>query len=633
MWRAVGRGRVRGGARNPAMSQRSVVSPIGQYLRHLHDKFARLEDGAVATYIPELGRARPEWFGIAVATVDGEVYEVGDSRQEFTIQSISKPLVYGLALEAVGLKQVLSRVGVEPSGEAFNSISLDPKSGRPLNPMINAGAIATTSLVPGNTPEERRRKLLELFGEFAARDLTIDQSVYQSERDTGHRNRAIAHLLRNAEILTGDPEDPLDLYFRQCSISVTCRDLAIMAATLAAGGVNPITGRRVLQTKNTGRMLSVMSSCGMYDSAGEWIYNVGMPAKSGVAGGILAVLPGQLGIGIFSPPLDPKGNSVRGIRVCNDLSQDFGLHLFNTPRVVTPALKHARTGAEVRSKRLRVKADMELLRVHGKSIRIYQLRGRLVFASLEPVMREVLREAAADAYIILDLAQVADLDRASCRLLLDLRDQLVRGGAEVYITGAADKLTLRNYIISRLDEGGWKQICGFTSRDEALEACENEVLQKLRGTLPPSDDMPLASQELCRGMTPGELKDLGDRLTLVELPAGADVLVAGSGADAMYFLSRGEIGIFLKPDGLGEQLISRLGPGMSFGEVALVDREPRSATVRALEPIRAWRLSFAAFDRFAEEGLGHLQTKLTNNLVSVLATRLRSANAEIRSLG
>jgi glutaminase len=607
-------------------------SPIEQYLQHLHDKFARLEDGQVATYIPELGRARPGWFGIAVATVDGQVYEVGDSRQEFTIQSISKPLVYGLALEAAGLKTVLSKVGVEPSGEAFNSISLDPKTGRPLNPMINAGAIATTGLVPGKSAEERQARLLELIGEFAGRELSLDDAVYRSERDTGHRNRAIAHLLRNFDVLTGDPEDPLDLYFRQCSISVTCRDLAVMAATLASGGVNPVTRRRVLQPQNTGRLLSVMSSCGMYDYAGEWIYNVGMPAKSGVSGGILAVLPGQLGIGVFSPPLDAKGNSVRGIRVCNDLSNDFGLHLFNTPRVVTPALKHVQTAAEVRSKRLRLKAELAVLRAHGHSIRLYQLRGRLIFASLEPVMRTILREAAGCTHLILDLAQVADLDRASCRLLLDLRDQLTKSGVRVHVTGAHDKLTLRNYITSRLAEGGWNQICAYPSRDEALEVCENEILRRHGGPELEAGDAPLRQQELCRGLSPGELQDLADRLTTVELPADAEVIAAGSLAEAMYFLTHGEVGIFLKPATGDEQLISRLGPGMSFGEVALVDREPRSATVRALEPIQVLRLGFDAFDRLEDDGLGHLQNKLVTNLASVLAARLRSANTEIRSL-
>ncbi len=591
-----------------------------------------MEDGVVATYIPELGRANPHQFGIAIATVDGQVYEVGDSHAPFTIQSISKPLVYGLALEVAGLRQVLARVGVEPSGEAFNSISLDPRTGRPLNPMINAGAIATTSLVPGDSPLARRQRLLQLFSEFAGHDLDLDEAVYLSERETGHRNRAIAHLLRNSSILTGDPEEPLDLYFQQCSVAVSARDLAVMAATLANGGVNPLTQRRVLQPHNTGRVLSVMTSCGMYDYAGEWIYNVGMPAKSGVAGGLLAVLPGQIGVGIFSPPLDPKGNSVRGIRVCTDLSHDFGLHLFNTPRVVTPALKAVQTGAEVRSKRLRHRHEIDLLRRHGQTIRIYQLRGRLIFASLEPVLRSVLQQSTQATHVVLDLARVADLDRASCRLLLDLIAQLGRQGIRTHLTGAGDKTTLHDYVAERLDAEGWRRLSEPSELTEALESCENDVLKRHVSAPVHLGEVPLAEQELCRGLTPGELYDLGCRLTPVELPAGIAVLSAGSPADDMYFLTHGEVGIFLQTNESNEQLISRLGPGMGFGEVALVDREPRSATVRSLVPIRALRLAFSDFDQLADAGLGHLQAKLFANLASVLAGRLRSANAEIRSL-
>lgn len=613
------------------MSEKSA-SPIEKYLEHLHGKFARLEDGAVATYIPELGRASPHWFGIAVATVDGQVYEVGDSRIPFTIQSISKPITYGLALETHGVKRVFRRVGVEPSGEAFNSISLDPGTGRPLNPMINAGAIATTSLVPGATPEERLSELLRTFSAFTGRDLGLDEAVYRSERDSGHRNRAIAHLLRNSGILEGDPEEPLDLYFRQCSIAVTCRDLAVMAACLANGGANPLTGARVLAPHNAGRLLSIMSSCGMYDYAGEWIYNVGMPAKSGVAGGILAVLPGQLGVGVFSPPLDSKGNSVRGIRVCNDLSHDFGLHLFNTTRVVTPALRSARTAAQVRSKRLRRTAEIEKLRAHGEAIRIYQLRGRLVFSSLEPVIRAILRETDDASHVILDLRDVMDMDNASCRLLIELRDQLMRQGRSTHLTGIVTQPALRDYVLPRLTEGGWRILCRHTTLDEALERCENELLQGLGSHTGTGLEMPLSQQELCQGFSPGELKDLADRLTVVELPASSEAFTAGAEADAMYFLTRGEVGIYLAADEAGEQLVSRLGPAMSYGEAALLDREPRSATVRSLTDVTALRLSFAAFDRLESDGLGHLQTKLVRNLARVLATRLRSANAEIRSL-
>lgn len=614
------------------MISAATSSPIEHYLKHLHGKFARLEDGEVATYIPELGRANPAWFGIAIATVDGQVYEVGDSRVPFTIQSMSKPLVYGLALETWGLKHVLSKVGVEPSGEAFNSISLDPKTGRPLNPMINAGAIATTSMVPGANPDARWRKLLDLFDAFAGRTLSIDESVYRSERDTGHRNRAIAHLLRNFDILTGNPEEPLDLYFRQCSISVTCRDLAVMAATLASGGVNPATGQRVLQPHNTGRLLSVMSSCGMYDYAGEWIYNVGMPAKSGVAGGIIAVLPGQLGVGVFSPPLDAKGNSVRGIRVCRDLSSDFGLHLFNTPRLVTPALKSVQTASDARSKRLRINPELEILRRHGHSVRSYQLRGRLIFASLEPVMRSIMADCTGSTHLILDLGQVVDLDRASCRLLIDLHDHMNRLGVRTHFSAAAGKEPLRDYVEHRQGEEGWAHLSRFATRDDALEFCENELL-RTHG-LPGSavQTVPLGEQELCRGLSPGELQDLSDRLVATELAAGVDVVVAGSPADAMFFLARGEVGVFLCNPAAEDQLVSRLGPGMSFGEVAMVDRQPRSATVRTLSACSVLRLSFETFDRMTHEGLEHLQAKLFANLARVLAARLRSANAEIRSL-
>jgi len=292
----------------------AAVSPIQTYLERAHAKHAALSTGEIATYIPELGKADPSWFAICLATTDGQVYEVGDSQQTFTIQSISKPITYGLALQDHGYDRVLAKIGVEPSGDAFNSISLQPGTGRPLNPMINAGAIATTSLVAGDTREARLARVLDAMSAYAGRPLDIDESVFESERATGHRNRAIGHMLRNFDILTSDPTPVLEMYFRQCAISVTCRDLGIMAATLANRGINPVTGKQAIRGEYVESVLGVMSSCGMYDFAGEWIFRVGLPAKSGVAGGVLAVLPGQLGIGVFSPRLDPHGNSVRGIR-------------------------------------------------------------------------------------------------------------------------------------------------------------------------------------------------------------------------------------------------------------------------------------------------------------------------------
>ena len=218
-------------------------SPVVDYLQQLHREHAGVTEGKVATYIPELAKADPKWFGICLVTANGAVYEAGDTRQPFTIQSISKPFVYGLALEDNGRAPVFEKVGVEPTGDAFNSISLDPATGRPRNPMINAGAIATAGLIAGKSPETRLKRLLEMFGLYAGRELSLDDAVYRSESETGHRNRAIGHMLRNFDILTSDPTPVVELYFQQCSIAVTCRDLGVMAATLANRGVNPVTGK------------------------------------------------------------------------------------------------------------------------------------------------------------------------------------------------------------------------------------------------------------------------------------------------------------------------------------------------------------------------------------------------------
>jgi glutaminase len=227
---------------------------------------------------------------------------VGDCKQLFTIQSISKPFVYGLALEDHGLEHVLKKVGVEPTGEAFNAIVLDEASNRPFNPMVNAGAIATADLIQGKDYPERVSRMLAMFGRYCGRDMCIDNTVFMSERVTGHRNRAIGHLMLNFGMVTDRIQDSLELYFQQCSVLVNSHDLAMIGATLANGGVNPVTGQRAIQQQYVKYLLSIMHSCGMYDYAGEWAYRVGIPAKSGVGGGIVAVVPGQFGIGIFSPP-------------------------------------------------------------------------------------------------------------------------------------------------------------------------------------------------------------------------------------------------------------------------------------------------------------------------------------------
>lgn len=309
---------------------KSAAAPLREVLREIYAKFSSNQNGKVASYIPELAKADPNWFGIAIATTDGQVFEVGDCQKLFSIQSISKPFVYGMALEDHGLEAVLKRVGVEPTGEAFNAIVLDETSNRPFNPMVNAGAIATSDLIKGKDFPERINRMLSLFHKYCGREVYIDNSIFMSERLTGHRNRAIGHLMLNFGMVSPQIEDSLELYFQQCSVLMNTRDLAVMGATLANGGINPFTNQRAVDRSYVKYLLSIILTCGMYDYAGEWAYRVGIPSKSGVSGGIVGVVPGQFGIGVFSPPLDDKGNSVRGVQVFQELSERFGLHILET---------------------------------------------------------------------------------------------------------------------------------------------------------------------------------------------------------------------------------------------------------------------------------------------------------------
>ena len=301
---------------------------VQRYLDDLVAEYAEVSDGALADYIPELTQVDPSGFGLTLSSSDGFLYESGDARTEFTIQSISKPFTYALALDQVGEEAVDAKIGVEPSGEAFNEISVDDKTKTPKNPMINAGAIASVALVPAAGPDERFAKIRDFYSACAGRPLEFDEDVYRSEKATGSRNRAIAYMLDSFGVLADDPDEVLDVYFRQCSLRVTSADLARMGATLARGGVNPQTGRRVTSTRVVQRTLSVMVTCGMYNAAGDWVSAVGMPAKSGVGGGIVAVVPGRLTLCVWSPALDPQGNSLLGLKALELFAGKTGLSIF-----------------------------------------------------------------------------------------------------------------------------------------------------------------------------------------------------------------------------------------------------------------------------------------------------------------
>jgi glutaminase A len=321
----------------------------------LHRWGKALTAGDVATYIPELATADPDRFGIAACTVGGDVVAIGDSDVPFTIQSVCKPFLYATALARLGREAVHARVGVEPSGDAFNSVIRVESGGhRPHNPMINAGAIVIASLLRGAGRGAAVNDLMAELGRWSGRDdLAMDEAVYRSEAATGDRNRAIAYLMRHLGMLDDPVDDEVDLYFRACSVTVTCRDLAVMAATLAGGGRNPRTGTRVASPDAVRDVLTIMSTCGMYDGTGRFAVDVGMPAKSGVSGGVLAVAPGRLGVAVFAPRLDAKGNSLRGVAVVRMAAARRSLHFFDptaptpdsSPPLASAAIRDALDGA------------------------------------------------------------------------------------------------------------------------------------------------------------------------------------------------------------------------------------------------------------------------------------------------
>jgi glutaminase len=423
-----------------------AMTPLLRYLTDLHEAHLADRSGEVATYIPELADVDPELFGICIVMVDGTVYEVGDSYHRFTIQSMSKPLTYAMALDELGPDVVGGRIGLEPTGDAFNAISLDPVTGQATNAMVNAGAITAADLLHARHGEQALGHLLDGYSKFVGRPLSVDRQVAESERVTGHRNRAIAHLLRGAGSMGDDVESSLQLYFDQCSVEVDCHDLGVMAATLANGGRNPIDGVVAVTQPTARHVLAVMASCGMYDGAGRWIVSVGLPAKSGVSGGIVAVLPGQLGVAVFSPRLDSHGNSVRGVNVCRELAGSLGLHLVNSGRRGANRAPTLRTLADGGSRRKRSPDAIEQLRAMGDQVLAIVLRGDIQFADAEHAVRSLVSAQAAAArparFVIVDLARTGIIHEALPRLLRPVATELVDRGGMLVVAGIDDDFSV-----------------------------------------------------------------------------------------------------------------------------------------------------------------------------------------------
>lgn len=608
----------------------AALSPISSYLRSLHEKLQGLKGGSLADYIPELSKAKPDWFGIAIATVDGEVYSIGESDHAFSIQSVSKPFMYGYGLREYGEAFVLNHVGVEPTGEAFNSIVLDDRNNRPFNPMVNAGAMAVAELMKGADNAERAQNMVELFSGFAGRPLDIDDAVFQSELATGHRNRAIAYMMLNSGMISRDPNDLLDLYFKQCSVRVTCEDLAMMAATLANDGVNPATGASVLGPDDVRDVLTVMHSCGMYNYAGQWAYEVGLPAKSGVSGGIIAVIPGQLGIGVFSPPVDAHGNSVRGVAVCKEISEHFGLHAFNNRNTVNAVVRRRYRGDAVSSNRLRSQKERRVLDHLGGQISVIELQGPLYFGSVERLLREVEDAIETSAYLVIDFKRVHATDAAAAKLIQQMVATYKPHPCRLIFSHLPPDGSLSDLHRSIFDDSSSDYPKYFESTDAALEMCEDVIL----ADHPDHDDrtkFALQNLDVFAGLTPQEFKALEPLVHAMHFSKGDVIINKGDPANLFFVLARGNVSVYIKEHDDKRHRVACIGPGLTFGEMALLDGGARSADIIADENVVCYGLSVAAL-RDLSKTQPNIMITILSNIAQEFSARLRDANEEILAL-
>ncbi len=593
--------------------------PLQRFLLQCHQDYVTDSSGAVADYIPELKKANPAHFGISLATIDGHVYDIGDSAVPFTIQSVSKAFVFALALELVGEKRVEAAIGVEPSGEAFNSIRLTSDN-RPFNPMVNAGAIACSGLIHQVDGESAFDRIQEKLSQFAGRELGVDEDVHRSERLTGDRNRAIAWLLRNYAVVQ-DVDAVLDTYFRQCAMLVTARDLAIMAATLANRGINPVTGVRVISPYVVAKTLSVMTSSGMYDYAGEWVYRVGIPAKSGVGGGIVAALPSQLGLGTFSPCLDTHGNSVRGLKVCETLSARFDLHMLNRSADVRTCIIADYDISGISSRRSRQPHEQQILEDHRQDIRVIELIGALNFAAIDYVTRRLSSEPPAAPLLILDFRRVPDMTQAGARLLGENLAVLGKTGVTSILAGFEDQSPISAVI--RASAGDETRLRRFVLLDDAIEWAEDQIIYRHGGFIQSKETSHLTDQMLLAELTAEQIQALAELSTPRHYDTGQRILGAGEPANSIFFLQSGMVSVKLAS---GVRLAS-LGPGMVFGEMAMIETE-RSADVWADTAVRCLELPLDAFSDYRNLN-PQIGLQIMRNLSALLARRLILANAKV----
>ena len=609
------------------MKRNSLIPlPLDIFLKNIYSNVLLNKSGKTADYIPELSRANPNQFGVALASSDGYIHEIGDSLQEFTIQSISKAFAYSLALELVGEKEVNKIIGVEPSGEAFNSIRFQ-NDNRPFNPMINAGAIACTALISSVEKSKAFKKIQKIMSDFAGRNLSLDEKVFKSENETGDRNRAIAWLLKNNKIIKTNVEQSLVTYFKQCSLLVSAKDLAIMGATLACNGINPVTKKRVISVENALKTMSIMVSSGMYDYSGEWVYRVGFPAKSGVGGGIIAALPSQFGLGTFSPPLDRQGNSVRGIEVCKRISSYYNLHILEIEGNIKDSIVASYNLQNIRSSTERKEKNIKILEKFGVKAHVYELAGSINFMAVDYIVRR-LQELDKKEFIILSMRKVSQLSSGADKLLDAFIQTFNSLSTKIIFSDIEFNSQTWNKIFGSLGNMDNNKTRLFENNNEAIRWVEDFLIQKYSTDEKVNKNENLKEQFLFKGLSKSELDFLKERMIEKKFKKNVKIISKGDEANGIYFLQSGKVDIAINV----EQSLTTLNAGTCFGEFSLIEpKSKRSANVTTLTECTCFYLPLKILDSI------HLSRKeiieiLLKNLALLLIKRLKNCNSKINNI-
>lgn len=637
---------------NPA----NPTNPLSDLLARVHDRFRTHDEGEVAGYVEHTGGVDTRDFGLAITTVDGHTYSHGEADRLFAIQSISKAFTYAVALTDAGFDAVDAVVDVEPSGEAFNEISLQEGTGRPSNALINAGAIAATSLVSGSSsnpyagtqgtqpdagehqsPEgSRRERLVRAFSAMAGHDLTVNERVLDFERKDGDRNLALAHLMRSFDLISEGPEEISDDYFAACAIEVTTEDLSMMAALLATGGIHPVSGERLLSEDVVERVLGVMSTCGMYDDAGEWMVRVGLPAKSGVGGGILAVVPGQAGVAVYSPPLDRHGNSERGVLACEALSQELDLHLMHRARVTHSAVRVTYPVTAAPSGVRRRPAAEAVLADHGHRGRVIEVQGDLTFGAAESVMRELVGLDEVDG-VVLDVRRVTEVT------------DFARAG----LTELAKGFDHQGTVMVLVDDSGRvadaDQVRVVSRRKDAIELVEELLLERHGGDELGHSEVEVQDVGVLATLDDADTEALLARMEARQYAAGEVVIAEGARFAGIHLITSGTVETTAREPGAESRdeedptdpradddveyrRLSVLGPGHSFGEFGLLADGRHAATVTAREELHTWVLTPEVLTRLETEDPS-LALRLWQAISRDAYTRIRSQMDEIAARG